>query len=135
MLEGLDAPTIRERHPALWDAWTRHDPSHAPPGGESNQAFFDRIWTALRALAAAHAGARVAVVTHGGVLDMVWRGVHRLPPAGPRTCAIPNTGLNRLRATRGTAADFEILRWADDEHLTGMAEPPVTYPAASARGA
>lgn len=133
VLEGLDAPTIRERFPGLWAAWARHDAAHAPPGGESNQAFFDRIWAALRTLAAAHAGARIAVVTHGGVLDMVWRGVHGLPAAGPRACAIPNTGLNRVRAGQDRAGGFEILRWADDAHLADMDLPPVTYPTARGR--
>ena len=54
-------------------------------------------WPPLQALAAAHSGARIAVFTHGGVLDMVWRELHGLPLAGPRECEIPNTGFNRLR--------------------------------------
>jgi probable phosphoglycerate mutase len=70
----------------------------------------------------------VAVVTHGGVLDMVWRTVHGLPLAGPRECAIPNTGINRLR-WRGGA--LEILGWADDAHLAGLPEQPSTAPASS----
>ena len=132
LLEGLDAPTIRARHPDLWAAWTRHEPEHAPPGGESYRAFFDRVWQALRALVQAHAGARVAVVTHGGVLDMVWRGAHGLPLAGPRTCPIPNTGVNRVRWVGDPAAPVQILEWADDAHLSGMATPPISYPSATA---
>lgn len=129
VLEGLDAPTIRVRHPDLWAAWVRHEADQAPPGGESPQAFFDRVWQALRELAQAHAGARIAVVTHGGALDMVWRGVHGLPLAGARACAIPNTGLNRLRPHAPGA--FAILRWADAEHLDGMPVPPIHYPMAT----
>jgi 2,3-bisphosphoglycerate-dependent phosphoglycerate mutase len=130
VLEGLDAPTIRARHPELWAAWVRREAEHAPPGGESQRAFFERVWQALRELVQAHAGARIAVVTHGGALDMVWRGVHGLPPAGPRACAIPNTGLNRLRSAAPDAAPerFLILRWADADHLAGMPLPPIHYP-------
>ena len=125
VLEGLDAAAIRARHPELWAAWARHEADLAPPGGESNRQFYARVWQALEALAAAHAGQRVAVVTHGGVLDMVWRGVHGLPVAGARACAIPNTGLNRLH---WDGARLVILHWGDDAHLADMAEAPVTIP-------
>lgn len=130
VLEGLDAPTIRARHPALWAAWLRHEADQAPPGGESQRDFFDRVWQALRELVEAHRGARIAVVTHGGALDMVWRGVHGLPLAGPRACAIPNTGLNRVRpgAPGSAPRDFVVLRWADAEHLAGMPIAPIHYP-------
>jgi probable phosphoglycerate mutase len=115
VLEGLEVPSVRHSHPELWAAWARHDADQAPPGGESNRHFHARVMQALRALAAAHAGAQaVAVFTHGGVLDMLWREVHRLPLAGPRECAIPNTGINRLRWD-GTR--LEILQWADAAHL------------------
>lgn len=116
VLEGLDAETIRQRHPEVWTAWLRHDADLAPPGGESNRQFHSRVLAALRALVAAQAGRRIAVVTHGGVLDMLWRTVHALPLSGPRRCLIPNTGLNRLR---WTGAALAIVAWGDDAHVSG----------------
>ena len=98
----------------LWNAWARHDADTAPPGGESYRAFHTRVLAALQTLAAAHSGARIAVFTHGGALDMVWRELHGLPLAGPRECEIPNTGFNRLRWTDG---QLELLQWADTSHL------------------
>jgi len=82
---------------------------------------------AVRELAQAHAGRRLVLVTHGGVLDMLWRTVHGLPLDGPRDCAIPNTGINRLRWRAGT---LDILRWAEDAHLSGLPEQPATAPPA-----
>jgi probable phosphoglycerate mutase len=114
VLEGLEVASVRGLHPELWDAWTRHEADLAPPGGESYRQFHARVMQALGSLAAARPGQRIAVFTHGGVLDMVWREVHGLPLAGPRACAIPNTGINRLGWDGNR---FEILRWADDAHL------------------
>jgi probable phosphoglycerate mutase len=128
VLEGLDAPTIRQRHPDLWQQWLRFDADAALPEGESTRSFHARVLAMLQELAEAHAGRRVAVVTHGGVLDMVWRTVHGLPLSGPRECPIPNTGINRLR-WRGGA--LEILQWADDAHLAGLPEQPGTAPASA----
>jgi probable phosphoglycerate mutase len=125
VLEGLTADEARTRAPALWTQWQRHDPDAAPQGGEPRRMFYERVWAALRGLAAAHPGARIVVVTHGGVLDMVWRGLHGESLAGPRACEIPNTGLNRLRWIGGRP---QLVGWADAAHLEGMSLPPVTIP-------
>ncbi len=117
VLEGLDAETIRTRHPEIWAAWLRHEADLAPPGGESNLQFHARAIGALQALAKAHAGQRIAVVTHGGVLDMLWRTVHGLPLSGARSCLIPNTGLNRVQ---WDGARLKIIDWADASHLEGL---------------
>ena len=124
VLEGLDVPTIQRQHADLWARWTRHEADYAlPQGGESNRAFHARVMQALQALVAQHAGARIAVVTHGGVLDMLWRTVQGQALSGPRDCAIPNTGINRLRWADGRLL---IEQWADAAHLDGLPEQPGT---------
>jgi probable phosphoglycerate mutase len=124
MLEGLDVPTIRSRHADLWSSWTRHDADYAlPGGGESNTAFHARVMRALQATLAAHGGKRVVVVTHGGVLDMLWRTANALPLHGARVCEIPNTGINRLRWTDGR---LQVVEWANAQHLDGLPEQPST---------
>jgi probable phosphoglycerate mutase len=131
LLEGLDVPTIRSQHADLWTQWLRHDADYAlPQGGESNVAFHARVLQALQALLAEHAGARVAVVTHGGVLDMLWRHAQGLPLSGPRECEIPNTGINRMRWTDGR---LQITDWGDAAHLEGLPPQPSTVQARVAR--
>jgi probable phosphoglycerate mutase len=114
VLEGLDAATIAQRHPQLWRRWRAFDADDAPPGGESMRAFHTRVLGAVQALARLQAGHTLWVVTHGGVLDVLWRAAHRLPLHGPRACEIPNTGLNRMRWAAG---GLQVLHWADDAHL------------------
>ena len=127
ILEGLDVPTIRSQHADLWAQWLRHEADYALPlGGESNLSFHARVMQALRALVVAHAGARVVVVTHGGVLDMLWRSAHGLSLAGRRECEIPNTGLNRLRWADGR---LQVEAWADAAHLDGLPSQPSTVQA------
>ena len=124
LLEGLDVPTIRSQHAELWAQWQRHDADYAlPQGGESNRVFYARVMQALQALQAAHAGASVALVTHGGVLDMLWRSALALSLSGPRECEIPNTGINRLRWSDGR---LQIVDWADANHLEGLPPQPST---------
>jgi 2,3-bisphosphoglycerate-dependent phosphoglycerate mutase len=124
LLEGLDVPTIKARHADLWQAWLTHDADFAlPGGGESLRQFHDRVLAAVRQIAHTHAGRRVAVVTHGGVLDMLWRSAQNLPLHGLRECAIPNAGINRLR---WQGSGLHIERWGDDAHLAGLPEQPGT---------
>jgi probable phosphoglycerate mutase len=117
VLEGMSFPEVQAQHPELLALWQRHDPDYALPGGESVRDFHARVVGAVQALASRHAGQTIAVVTHGGVLDMLYRTVNALPLHGPRECPIPNTGLNRLRVH---GERIEILTWADDAHLQGL---------------
>jgi probable phosphoglycerate mutase len=114
VLEGLDIPTIQQQHPALWRNWLVQQADFALPGGESTRQFHARVWQAVESLVDSHAGQRLVVVTHGGVLDMLWRSARGEPLDGLRSCAIPNTGINRLRWSDGRLA---IEAWADDGHL------------------
>lgn len=126
VLEGLDVPTIQVRHPDLWADWLVHRADFALPGGESIRQFSARVLGAVQAMAQAHAGRTVAVVTHGGVLDMLWRSARALPLDGLRACEIPNTGINRLRWQGGVLV---IEQWADAAHLDGLPAQPSTVPA------
>ena len=124
LLEGLDLPTIQAQHPDLWQHWLQQRGDYAlPGGGESLQQFHDRVLAAVQALLAlpaVKAAARIAIVTHGGVLDMLWRSAQCLPLHGLRNCEIPNTGLNRLR-WRGGALVVE--HWGDAAHLEDLPLP------------
>ena len=123
VLEGLDVPTIKQQHAALWQDWLEHRADFALPGGESLRQFHARVLQAVGQIVAAAPARRVAVVTHGGVLDMLWRTAQGLPLHGPRECDIPNTGINRLR---WTGSSLQILHWAEADHLAGLPAQPGT---------
>lgn len=117
VLEGLSFDEVRARHPDELASWMLHDPDYTLPEGESVRRFHARVVGALHALTARHAGERLAVVTHGGVLDMLYRTVQGLPLTGGRRCEIPNAGINRLRVN---GDGLEVVSWADDAHLAGL---------------
>ncbi len=117
VLEGLALREILERHPLEWEQWRRHDPDYALPGGENVRSFYARVVAAVLELGARHPQRRIAVVTHGGALDMIYRHALSLPLQGPRACPIPNAGINRLRVVDER---IEILSWADDAHVADL---------------
>ena len=121
-LEGWTVPQVQSTQPLLWARWLEQDADFAlPEGGESQRQFQARVLAEVADLAQRFGPVRIAVVTHGGVLDMLWRAAHGLPLSGLRQCEIPNTGLNRLRWEDGR---LSVLSWADAAHVTDL--PPLS---------
>lgn len=123
-------PRLRERHYGIFQGMTRneaksifpevyaryHDESitFAIPEGESTQECFMRNLGSLEELAVQNLGQRVVVVTHGGVLDGLYRNVMGLPHIGSRAFTIVNASLNWFTYDDG---EWRLDRWADVAHL------------------
>lgn len=113
VLEGLTWAEARERGP---DDLARFsvDADYAVPGGESAAGFRDRVLSALAAIVADRAGERVAVVTHGGVVDVLHRELAGLPLLAPRGFPLVNAAVNEVLHVGGR---WELVRWGDAAHL------------------
>ena len=116
VLEGMVAQDIAQQYPHEWRQWLSYRSDYVPPGGESMQMLDARIRRAVRevvSLCEQLQAPSCTVVTHGAVLDVIWRWAHGLDLEGPRKCPIPNVGLNTVR-TDGEV--MELAQWADDAH-------------------
>jgi len=113
IFEGLTEPEIVERYPAEWALFRERDPDWVVPGGESARERSERTVSFLEELAARHLGETVAAVTHGGVLDGLFRFVVGLSLAVPRHFIIPNGALNVIRFDEGR---WMLETWGSREH-------------------
>ena len=113
--EGKVFAEIAALNPDDAQALISRDPDYATPGGgESRRQHEARILGCIADLVSAHSGQTLVVVTHGGVLDVIYRRVHGLPSDAPRDYPIPNAGLNWV----SIAADqWLIERWGETAHL------------------
>lgn len=121
-VDGMRVEDIKTQHADVWAGWTQFQADFVIPGGESTRQFHARVIAAIAQLATQHPEQTLVVVTHGGVLDMVYRTAQGLGLNGPRQSAIPNAGYNRVRFD---GSRFDILHWADTTHLEGMPAQPV----------
>ena len=131
VIEGLNLDQVRERHPEVVAGWRGHDPDFAPEGGESRRQFHARVMLAVQALltqSEREGWSSAVVVSHGGVLDMIFRSATGQSLAGPRECLIPNVGLSHVRTD---GKHFEIVQWAQTSHLDGL-PPSAVYPIGAA---
>lgn len=112
--EGMTWSELEAAEPEAIRRWRQRDPAFAPPGGETLVQLQQRVVAALSRVAALHPGQLIAVVTHGGVLDSLYRAATRLALQAPRSWELPNTGVNRLL---WSPEGLSLLAWADTQHL------------------
>jgi probable phosphoglycerate mutase len=101
-------------------------PDYAPPGGESWQAFHqrvDRAWARVRA-AAAEAPGNLAVITHGLVLYSLALRHLAVPGGGAPEMRLPNTALALIEP----APPFRVELWGCTAHLEEAEEAAAGAP-------
>lgn len=113
-LEGMTWAEIERERPADFARLKAHDPGYRPPRGESLMDFRERVLGTLTELARAAAGARAAIVTHGGVLGVLYREVMGIPWDGPRNYTLANASINRFVLEDGV---WRLEHWGDVDHL------------------
>ena len=114
IFEGLTYDEARDTYPAGYAVFEGRNADYDFTNGESLKAMFARVTGKLQALAATHRGQAVAVVVHGGVLDIVNRYVRGNPLEMPRDFLIPNAGINWIAAVD---CKWSIETWGETAHL------------------
>ena len=97
IFEGMTNHEIQAQHPELHALFAKRLPDFCMPGGESAAQFSLRCVGALESIAARHAGETIAVVTHGLVLDAVYRKAVDMPLEKPRGFPLLNCSVNTFR--------------------------------------
>lgn len=114
--EGHTFQEIDAAWPDAAQRWRHRDPDFAPPGGgESLRTLFARVVETADRLAQQHPEQTIALVTHGGVLDALYRAATRQSLQAPRTWELGNASINRLL---WTPAGLTLVGWADTQHLS-----------------
>ena len=113
--QGRTFAEIEAEHPEQARRWRQRDPDYAPDGGESLRVLRERVVDTTHRLAARHPGELVLLVTHGGVLDVLYRAATRQDIQAPRTWQLGNAAINRLLWTHGHG--LSLVGWADTQHL------------------
>jgi probable phosphoglycerate mutase len=116
--EGLLYDEIALRFPHDHASWKARDPDARYPQGvhvaETLNEFFARVRGTIDRLVRHGSYRKIALVTHGGVLDCVYRIAGALDVAQPRNFDVLNASVNRVRWTE---SGMQVVQWADVSHL------------------
>ncbi|HEX5753098.1 MAG TPA: histidine phosphatase family protein [Archangium sp.] len=114
ILEGLTRDEAGQRHPEMFAEYAAGGPDFVVPKGESASQRLRHAVECLEELGARHAGARVVVVTHGGVLSSLFRHCLGIPHGTPRAFSVLNASWSQFDYHPGT---FRLVTWGDVNHL------------------
>ncbi|HSE02462.1 MAG TPA: histidine phosphatase family protein [Burkholderiales bacterium] len=115
IFEGLTAEEIVARYPEEHARFASRDPDYAVPGGESARSFTERCIGCLAEIAGRHPGSEIVVVTHGLVLDSLYRAAHGLDHGARRPVPLINASLNIFGYDAGA---WRLELWGDISHLS-----------------
>lgn len=117
--QGQTWAEIENRHPEDALRWKQRDPQWTPVGGgESLLVLRQRVEQVADELASRHSGQHIVWVTHGGVLDVLYRLATQQSLQAARTWGLRNTAINRLL---WSPQGLQLVGWADERHLDDQA--------------
>ncbi|MDY7546480.1 histidine phosphatase family protein [Glaciimonas sp. CA11.2] len=118
VMEGLRRPEIAERYPEAFNALnTRELDVRYPPGvnvAETLNEFSERAMGAMQRILGNTSHRRIAIVSHGGFLDCIYRHIENRTMREMRKFDILNASINRLV---WTGAQLKLVDWGDVSHL------------------
>jgi probable phosphoglycerate mutase len=114
VFEGLTYDEAKANHPDGYAAFEGRNADYDFENGESLLVMFARVTGKLQELAARHPGETIAIVLHGGVLDIINRFVRGNALEAPRDFLIPNAGINWIAVEDG---QWQLKTWGETDHL------------------
>lgn len=112
--EGLTFEEIATHHEADALALKARAADYAAAGGETLRQHQLRVLAGVDRLLGEKPEGPIVVVTHGGVLDVLYRRAKGMPLGAPRDFPIPNAGISWLQISGGY---WEIVSWGETGHL------------------
>jgi probable phosphoglycerate mutase len=117
IFQGLTAAEGEQRHPEAHARYIARDLDYDFETGETLRALAERAVEGIAWLARHHAGETIAAVSHGGVLDVLYRKATGRNLEAPRDFKIPNCALNWFHID---AHGWHLETWGDRHHLENV---------------
>ena len=117
ILQGISLRQFEQEHPGEYARFRSGDPDYVIPSGESPRQRHERCVACATELAGRHAGQRILIVTHGGILDSFFRHALQLPLTVPRRFSLFNASINSFTVTND---QWRLKSWGHVEHLEGI---------------
>ncbi|MCK9605980.1 MAG: alpha-ribazole phosphatase family protein [Methylomonas sp.] len=107
--EGLSAEQITEKDPLALQSFYKQPLDFTPPNAESYLHFSARVRRAWDELLIKHAGTRVLVVTHAGVIRVLYSQLLGIPPQHSFQIDVPHACLTRFNCFNDESGRFVQL--------------------------
>jgi broad specificity phosphatase PhoE len=114
-VEGIPLDDVRQRFPEYWRRnEAQADENFCWPGGETYRRFRRRVLVAIRTLSRMHAGQKIIVVTHAGVINQILGSMVGQSAAKWENFRPGNASITEISWRDDTG---QLLRFNDQMHL------------------
>jgi probable phosphoglycerate mutase len=117
IMQGLTTLEFAELYPQEYKKSELADPDYIIPEGESAGQRYTRVIATLDKIAKEHEKQKLLIVTHGGVLDSLFRYTLFIPLSVKRTFSLINGSINIFSYT----TEWSLEMWGYTGHLKGLA--------------
>ena len=117
IFEGLRREELNNVHPEEYRAYKTSGPDYRIPNGESARQRFVRIVQCLEEIAERHRGETIVVVSHGGVLESLFRHALGIPLEAERRFKLLNCSMNIFF---WESSRWSLRTWGDVAHLQSL---------------
>ncbi|MBE6366880.1 MAG: histidine phosphatase family protein [Lentisphaerae bacterium] len=118
-LQGKSFEELRNFYPNMLNAFKIDGPVPEIPGGENSGEFQERISTFMEKTAADNLGKRLLIITHGGVMQRMFR--HTVGPINS-TNIKPLCGNASISTFQKRPGGWQLISWNDTAHLENLAQ-------------
>ena len=115
VLETLVPEEAAQKKPEAYRIYLERNPEEVVSGGESIRQRHERAISCVREIAERHPCERVVVVTHGGIVDDLYRSAMEIALEADQDWPLYNCGINTLKIKNG---EWKIEKWGDVDHLS-----------------
>ena len=113
VLQGMTLQEMMTQYPEEWEQYQSQKAEYVIPEGESAAQRAEINIEFLTGLAQKHVGERAVVITHGGVLNNMFKYVLKIPPEGNRRYKIYNAAINSFAFNDN---GWILRTWGDISH-------------------
>ena len=129
IFEGLTNAEIKTKFPEEYELFAKRLPDYVMADGESAARFMQRAVSTHDRIAAMHAGGKVVVVSHGLVLDALYRAATNMPYETARGFPLLNCSLNTFRRTHESWVVVDVcdVRHLSEEEVTRFSDATIQH--------
>lgn len=115
--QGLTLKEMKSQYPHEYLKHTSRDANYKAPGGESKEQQYKRSIHFFSEIVGKHPNQTIVIITHGGVVDCLFKHVMGLPLDKPRSYILFNTAINIFSCEKD---DWKLLTFGDISHLNQL---------------
>ncbi|MCZ6547912.1 MAG: histidine phosphatase family protein [Deltaproteobacteria bacterium] len=120
IFQGLKGDEIHKAYPEELLLHKTGGPDYIIPQGESARQQAQRNISCLEEFAKKHTGEVIVIVTHGGVLNALFRHILSIPLEAPRRFEFMNASINIFSCGKG---NWMLQTWGEISHLQPVETP------------